>query len=124
MLVADDAQLVALESQSLDRRQEVVTAPSVDPAHAKDVGFRPGVEDALVAGELARAVGVDWASGIRLDVSARARAVEDVVGGLVDEERSQAGGRRGEQTRRHAVDALSEGFLFFRAVDVRISRGI
>src|SRR6185437_2154046 len=86
VLVVDNAKLVALGGEALDRRQEIPAAARVHPARAEDERQAAGRFDGTFAFELARSVHVEWSRGRRFVARLGARAVEDVVGRIVDDE--------------------------------------
>ena len=78
----------------------------------------------LLTGELRMAVGIDRRRRRALVARLMARAIEHVVGRIVDEQRARAARRLGQHAGRHAVDRHRQLALVLGAIDRRISRGV
>jgi hypothetical protein len=99
-----------------DRLDEVDAAAAAEPGAANDE-VPPGGARRLLAAQLAAAVRADRVDPVLLAVGASARAVEDVVGGDLEQERVDPVARLGEVGDRGAVDPGGELLLGLAAVD-------
>src|SRR5450830_1293104 len=84
-LVIHDAQLVLLTGQSQDGADEVVPCAAVQPGKAQDEMVRVGLPGRLLALQFCPAVDGEGTRGGLLVVWLGRRAVEDIVGGEVDD---------------------------------------
>ena len=84
-LVVDDEDLVLVGGEAQHRLDEVAAADPEEPGGADDEVARVGGRGRLLAGELGAAVGGERRRLVALDVGRALGAVEDVVGGDVDD---------------------------------------
>ena len=80
--------------------------------------------EGLLAGEFGGAVDVERAGGVGLDVGCRLGAVEDVVGGEVDDGGAEAGGLFAEDAGGGGVDGVGEFGLALGLVDGGVGGGV
>jgi hypothetical protein len=89
VLVGDDAKFLAFAGVFQNGAEEVLARRSINPACAEEECVRPTDEEGLFPCELACAVDAERASRVGLDVGGCALAVEDVVGGVVENRRPE-----------------------------------
>lgn len=116
VLVGDDAQFIALLRQSQHRQQEVLAAHAVHPTGAQDQVRDACGLDGLLACQLGRAIDVDGAGWVGLNVGRALAAVEDVVGAVVDHRCAELFGFFRHHAGRFAVDAHGKVRLAFGLV--------
>jgi len=105
VLVGNHAQLVALGSEAQHGAQEIVPVRRVDPRGAEDEMVGTAFLQRPFARQLAAAVGAERAGGRVDGVGLRLVAVEHVVGGVVDHQRTMRCRPAAEHADRLAVDA-------------------
>ena len=115
-LVVDDAHLVPLGPEAKHRAHEVVASPAEEPGAPDD----PAVPHLALAEELRAPVRAERRRLVGLDVRRALRAVEDVVGGEVDDRRAE----RGHVPRPLDVDAERACLVGLGAVHVRPGRRV
>ena len=103
-LVGDDTQAVAIGGQLEHGLGEVAAMRADHPAGAQDQVARVGGLQGQFAVALGQAVDALRVGGIVFDVGALLGAVEDVVGGVVDDEGTEPGGFLAENARCNGVD--------------------
>ena len=103
-LVGNDPQAVLLASEPKHGLQEIASTPGIDPAGTQHDIRGPHVANGAFAGELGAAVGVDRAGRIVLEISARFRAIENIIRRVMDKERGQPAALLGQDADRGAVD--------------------
>ncbi|MNF88499.1 hypothetical protein D3C84_709950 [compost metagenome] len=118
-LVGDHTHLGALAQQALHGEQEVVAVAAVQPAATQDQVRPAGRSDGLFAAQLAVPVDIQRCAGVGFPVWPAEAAVEDVVGGVVQQPGAQRGGLlghhggslgvEGEGCRRLALGLLHRG---------------
>ena len=123
-LVVDDREAVALAGQAQHGEQKVVAVRAVDPTGAKDEIFAADVFDGLFAGQLACAVDVQRVGRVGLDPRLRLAAVEDIIRGVVNEQRVALARLFGENARRLRVDGVGELAFGFGAIDGGVGGGV
>ena len=122
-LVVDYPQLVPLAGQAQDRAHEVGAMHAVDPAGAEHV-VAAGGGGGLLAGQLGGSVDAQRRGDVGLDVGAGLRAVEDVVGGIVDQQCPAPRDRGGEGGHGVGVDQPGAVGLRLGPVDGRVGGGV
>ena len=80
--------------------------------------------DGLFAGQLACAIDVERRGRVVFGPGPGLAAVEDVVGGVVDEERVALDGLFGEDAGREGVDGVGESHLGLGAIDGGVGGGV
>jgi hypothetical protein len=124
VLVVDDTESFALTGKTQDGTQEVVAGYAIDPTGAKDEVRVGAAADGGFAGELSAAVGVQGAGQVRLDVGGRFGSVEDIVGGEVDERRTNGCRFFREYRRCCGVEGKGYRRFRFRLVDCGVRGGV
>ena len=104
-LVADDAQLLALQRQPGDRAHEILALRCIDPAGAEDQKRTAGGTNGIFAGELGLAVDAERARLVVLAPGPVAAPVIDIVGREMDQRHAMCGRPARDDTRRFGVDA-------------------
>jgi len=117
-LVVDDAQGISFLRGPQDSADEVVSIPSKEPGCAQDQMIRTIPADERLAQELGFPVDALRIWGVFLDVRALFPAIENIIGAVVDEQRSNRRGRRRQVPGSVPIDP--ERFLFagFTGVDL------
>ena len=127
-LIVDDGEAIAFARQAKHGEKKVVAVRAVDPTGAEDEKFAADVFDGLLAGELAGAVDVERIGRVGLDPWRRFglgfAAVENVVGGVVDEKGVAPEGFFGEDARRLLVDGVGKIALGLGAIDGGVGGGV
>src|SRR5438067_2160003 len=107
-LIVDHAQRLARLCLARDGEKEVPAAWPVHPARAQDEMSAAALDDRALAGELGAAVDAERIRRIVFDVSTTLRAVEDIVGGVVNEPRTDPLRFLGEHARGRTVHSHGE----------------
>jgi len=115
-LIGDHAQRLAFARNPQDGEEEVLPPRRIDPAGAEDPVPRAARANRLFTFELACAIDVDRIRGIALRVRLGLGAVEDVIGGVVDEQRTEPPCFLGEDARRAGIDREGRFALALGAV--------
>ena len=123
-LIVHDAQLLALARQPQDGQQEILAAARIDPARPEDQAGPTCRLDGSLASELARPVYARRIRRVRLQVRLRLGAVEDVIGRIVDEQRTEPLRFLREHAGRDTVHRHGEFRLGFRLVHRRVGARI
>ena len=123
-LVVDDGETVALARKAKHGEEKIVAVGAVDPAGAEDEEFAAAAFDSPLARELAGAVDIERIRRVRLDPRRGFAAVENVVGGVVDEKGVAPAGFFGEDARRLLVDGVGKIALGLGAVDGGVGGGV
>ena len=123
-MVGDDAQAVAIGRQLEHGLGEVATMRTDDPAGSQDQVALVGVRQSEFAVALGKAVNALRVGGIVFSIGALLGAVEDIVGGVVDDEGSELGGLLAKNARRDGVDRGSALLIALRLVDRSIGSGV
>ena len=123
-LVVDDGEAVALAGKPQDGLHEIMAVRAIDPGRAQDHVARIVGRDRALACELARAIDIERGGRVGFDVRRVLLAVEDVVGGNMDERNGVAFGLGGEMCGRLGVDGERSGLVALGAVDVGVGGGV
>src|SRR5450830_847117 len=105
-LVVHDAQLVLLTGKAQDRADEVVPGASIQPGEAQDEMVRVGLPGRLLAQQFCPAIDGEGGRGSLLVVGLGRRAIEDIIGGEVDDAGTDALCRLGHVAGTQDVDAV------------------
>ena len=124
VLVAYDAEVVALAGQLEDGEEEVFACGSVDPGGTEDEVAGSGGGEGFFAGEFGGAVDADGSGGVCFDVGRGAGATEDVVSREVDDASADVAGLFADSMDGFGVDGVGEGGLAFGFVDCSVGAGV
>ena len=105
-------------------RTKFLPVGAVDPRCAQDDVPRIAGANALLAGKLAAAIGIERRGGVRFNIGSALAAIEHVVGRDVNERNAEAASLGGKPSGCLGVDGERCRFLAFGTIDVGIGRGI
>ncbi len=123
-LVVDDGQPLALLCQPQHGLGEIAAAGPIDPARAQDEVPCAARLDPLLAFELGAAIDRQRRRHVVFRPGAGATAVEHVVGAVVHQPCTQAGGLLGQHAWRGRVEGAGQVRLAFGLVHSGVGRGI
>src|SRR5437660_6515640 len=123
-LIGYNAQFFFFLKQTPNSEKEIPAARRIHPARAQYQMRAADVVNRLLSGELAAAVGAEGVGAVLLDIRRIFRSVEDVIGRIVEEQRSDPLRLFGQDGDRGGIDVVSGVRFAFRTVDSRISRRI
>src|SRR5438874_1434898 len=108
VLVVHHPQLIALASEPLDGKQEILAAQTVHPARAQYQIRAAARRHCLLAFQLAASVDAQRIGGRGLFVGRGSSAVENIVGRIVDEQSTAAFCFGGKYAWRLRIDRKGE----------------
>jgi len=123
-LVVHDAQLITFAGEPQHREEEVLSARAIYPARSEDQVAAARCLDRLVALELAPTVDRQRIGRVSLDVGPSLRAIVDVVGGVVNQQRTRRFRLGGEESRAGRVNQERLLVVGLGFVHCGIGRGI
>ena len=112
--------MISLASEAQHGEQEVAAVRSVNPTGAKDEEFAPSALDGLLAGELAGAVNVERTGLVIFYPRTIFSAVENIVGGIVDEQSIALERLFSKDARRLRIDREGEIVFELGTIDCSI----
>src|SRR5271157_5769538 len=110
--------------QAQHSAQEVLTANVIDPCSAQNDVRTSAGDDRLVALQLGLAINAQRAGGVFLFVGTGLAAIVDVIGGVVDQQRTAAGAFLRDSRRSRGVDRARQLWLALGLVYGRVSSGV
>ncbi|RMT83547.1 hypothetical protein ALP39_04901 [Pseudomonas marginalis pv. marginalis] len=123
-LVGHDAHLRFLLQQTLHGQQEILARVGVDPTGAQNQVFAAHRCNRLLARQLALAVDTQRVRRVDLGVGRRLAAVENVVGGVVNQRNAQGLGFLREDAGGDGVDGEGGVRFAFGLIDCRVGGGV
>ena len=124
VLVIDDVQFRALLAELQHGFGKVAAARAVDPAGAENQMPGAMLPDCLLAFQLGLAIDVEWRWGVGFAPGALTAAVEDVIGGKVQQRGAKARGFLCQDCHGRGVNGAGCGSVAFRLVDCGKGCGI
>ena len=124
VLVVDDAELRPFSGKAQHRAEEVRAMRRVDPRRAQDRVPRIGGGDRLLAGKFGCAVDRQRRGRVGLDIGRGLGAIEDVVGGNLDDGNAEPGRCFGDRPGPDRIDGEGEVPFALGLVDGGIGGGV
>ena len=123
-LICDHIQAVAFACEPQDRLDKILAKRAVDPRRAQDDVPRIGEADAVLARELAAAIGIERRHRISFDIGRALASVEHVISRDVNERNTATAGLDRKSRRRVGVHGERSRFFTFGTIDIGIGGGV
>src|SRR5438445_4472778 len=107
-LIVDDAKLALLPRQAAHCPDKDVSPVGIYPCRPEDQGAPVGGPYRLLSGELAAAVDAKRSGFVFLRVGRGFSSIEDIIGGKVDQQRTNAPAFFRKHTRSNSIDLHGE----------------
>jgi len=116
-LIANHAQFFALRTKTQNREKEILATGCINPRHPENEVGHLGLANGQFPGKFGLAVGVERVWGVGLYVRFAFRAIENVIGRVVDQNRTDLMGFVGKNSGSRCVDGVGDGGFGFCLID-------